>query len=143
VELRDPGAQAVRFARIGLATAALLVAAWFALGAYQSRAVSQATSAASGRGTLSAAQARHADDLLHDAATLNPDRAIDVLRAQVALARGDTAQARQILNGVVRREPQDLDAWIALADASTADFRQRQIALLHILKLAPPAKPVG
>lgn len=129
-------------ARIGLAVAALLVTAWFALGVYQSRAVSQARSAASGR-RLTVAQARHADDLLHNAATLNPDQAIDVLRAQVALARGDAVRSRQILNGVVRREPQDLDAWIALTRASANDFRQRQLALLHILKLAPPAKPVG
>jgi predicted Zn-dependent protease len=132
----------VTLARIGLAVAALLVTAWFALGVYQSRAVSQARSAASG-GRLTATRARHADNLLHDAATLNPDRAVDVLRAQVALARGDAVRSRQILNGVVRREPQDLDAWIALARASTNDFRQRQLALLHILKLAPPAKPVG
>lgn len=130
-------------ARIGLATTALLLAAWFALGVYQSRAISQATSATAGRAPVTAAEARHADSLLDDAATLNPDRAVDVLRAQGALARGDSAHARQILNGVVRREPQDLDAWIALADASTADVRQRQIAFLHILKLAPPAKPVG
>jgi predicted Zn-dependent protease len=130
-------------ARIGLAAAALIAAAWFALGVYESRAVSQARSAAAGRGPISGAQARRADDLLHDAATLNPDRAVDVLRAQVALARGDAARSRQILDGVVRREPQDLDAWIALARASANDVRQRQIALLHILKLAPPAKPVG
>jgi predicted Zn-dependent protease len=128
--------------RIGLAVAALLVSAWFGLGIFQSRAVSQARSAAAGS-RLTAAQGRHADRLLHDAATLNPDRAVDVLRAQVALARGDAARSRQILNGVVRREPQDLDAWIALARASANDFHQRQIALLHILKLAPPVKPVG
>jgi predicted Zn-dependent protease len=128
-------------ARIGLAVAATIATAWFALGVYQSRAVSQARSAAVGR--LTAAQARHADDLLHDAATLNPDQAVDVLRAQVALAGGDAVRSRQILNGVVRREPQNLDAWIALTRASANDFRQRQRALLEILKLAPPAKPVG
>jgi predicted Zn-dependent protease len=130
-------------ARIGLAVAALVVSAWFALGVYQSRAVSQATSAASGRGRLTAGQARHADGLLHDAATLNPDQAVDVLRAQVALAHGDVTGARRILRGVVAREPEDLDGWIALARASTGDFHQRQIALLHILKLAPPARAVG
>jgi predicted Zn-dependent protease len=129
-------------ARIGLAVAAIVATAWFGLGVYQSRAVSQARSAASG-GRLTADQARHADDLLQDAATLNPDQAVDVLRAQVALAGGDAVRSRQILNGVVRREPQNLDAWIALTRASANDFRQRQIALLQILKLAPPAKPVG
>jgi hypothetical protein len=128
--------------RIGLAAAALLVTAWFALGIFQSRAVSQARSAAAGA-RLTAVQAHHADSLLQDAATLNPDRAVDVLRAQVALARDDAARSRQILEGVVRREPQDLEAWIALVRASADDFRQRQIALLHILKLAPPARPVS
>jgi cytochrome c-type biogenesis protein CcmH/NrfG len=129
-------------ARGALALVAAVAVAWFALGAYQSHAVSGATSTA-GRGRLTAAEARHADSLLNDAGTLNPDQGIDVLRAQVALAAGDSARARQILNDVVAREPQDLDAWIALAKASTDNFRQRQIALLHILKLAPPAAPVG
>jgi predicted Zn-dependent protease len=131
------------FTRVATGLLGLLAAAWFAVGVYQSHAVSRATSIAAGKGQLTAAQARRADDLLHDAATLNPDRAVDVLRAQVALARGDAARSRQILSGVVAREPQDLDAWIVLARASTGVFRQRQIALLQILKLAPPAKPVG
>jgi predicted Zn-dependent protease len=128
-------------ARIGLAVAAMIATGWFALGVYQSRSVSQARSAAVGR--LTVAQARHADNLLDDAAALNPDQAVDVLRAQVALASGDAVRSRQILKRVVRREPQNLDAWIALTRASANDFRQRQLALLQILKLAPPAKPVG
>jgi predicted Zn-dependent protease len=129
--------------RVGTAALGLLAAAWFALGVYQSHAVSQARSIAAGPGRLTDTQAGHADHLLGDAGTLNPDRAVDVLRAQVALARGDAAHSRRILSGVVAGEPQDLDAWIALARASASDFRQRQIALLRILKLAPPAKPVG
>jgi predicted Zn-dependent protease len=126
------------FMRVGTGLLGLLVAAWFALGVYQSHAVSQATSIATGGSRLTAAQARRAGDLLHAAATLNPDRAVDVLRAQVALARGDAARSRRILSGVVADEPQDLAAWIALARASSGVFRQRQIALLNILKLAPP-----
>lgn len=130
------------FTRIAAGLLGLLATAWFALGIYQSHAVSQATSIAAGRGGLTAAQERHADDLLHDAATLNPDQAVDVARARVALARGDAARSRQILSAVVAREPQDLDAWIALARASGGGSRQRRIALVHILRLAPPAKPV-
>ncbi len=129
--------------RVGTAALGLLATAWFALGVYQSHAVSEARSIAAGAGRLTGAQARHADHLLRDAGTLNPDRTVDVLRAQVALARGDAAGSRRILSGVVAGEPENLDAWIALARASTANFRQRQIALLRILKLAPPAKPVG
>jgi predicted Zn-dependent protease len=131
------------FLRVGTGLLGLVVAAWFALGVYQSHAVSQARSIAAGSGRLAAAQARHADQLLHDAAALNPDRAIDVLRAQVALAGGNATRSRRILSGVVAGEPQDLDAWIALARASSGAVRQRQIALLHIIELAPPATPVG
>jgi predicted Zn-dependent protease len=131
------------FLRVGTGVVGLLAAAWFALGVYQSHAVSQARTIAAGPGRLTAAKARHADQLLGDAATLNPDRTIDVLRAQVALAGGNATRSRRILSGVVAGEPQDLDAWIALARASSGAFRQRQIALLHILELAPAAKPVG
>jgi predicted Zn-dependent protease len=129
-------------ARVAAGLLGLLAAAWFALGIYQSHAVSRATSIVAGRRVLTAAQGRRADDLLHDAATLNPDRAVDVLRAQVALARGDAVGSRQILSRVVTREPQDLDAWTLLARASTDASHERQIALVHILRLAPPAKPV-
>jgi predicted Zn-dependent protease len=129
-------------ARVTGATAAIVIAAWFALGAYQSHEVARATASAA-RGHLTAAQARSADAALDGAATLNPDRAVDVLRARVALAAGQTARARRILNAVVADEPQDLEAWIALARASLHDFRQRQIALLHILSLAPVVKGVG
>jgi hypothetical protein len=134
--------------RIGLGLLGLLVAAWFALGVYQSHAVTEVRSvlaASSGArpARLTAAQARHADAVLHDAAALNPDQSVDVLRAQVALARGHTGGARRILNGVVGREPQDLAAWIALANASLDDLHQREIALLHVLVLAPIVKPVG
>jgi predicted Zn-dependent protease len=133
----------VTFTRIAMGLLGLLAAAWFALGVYQSHAVLQATSIAAGKSRPTAAQARRADNLLHDAATLNPDRAVDVLRAQVALARGDAARSRRILSGVVASEPQYLAAWIALASASTGVFHEREVALVHILKLAPPAKPVG
>jgi hypothetical protein len=135
--------------RIGLGLLGLLVAAWFGLGVYQSHAVTEARSvlAASSSGArpagLTAAQARHADAVLHDAATLSPDQSVDVLRAQVALARGYTGGARRILNDVVGREPQNLAAWIALANASLDDVHQREIALLHVLALAPIVKPVG
>ncbi len=135
--------------RVGLGLVGLLAAAWFALGVYESHAVTEARSvlaaapARAGTAHLTAAQARRANSLLHDAARLNPDETVDVLRAQVARERGDGPGARRILTGVVSREPRDLAAWIALANASLDAPHEREIALLHVLALAPIVKPVG
>jgi predicted Zn-dependent protease len=128
--------------RIVATAAALLVVAWFALGAYQSHEVARATAAVA-HGHLTRDRARRADAALDSAATLNPDRAVDVLRAQVAIADGQATRGEAILNRVLAAEPQDLDAWIALADALPQNSRRRQQALLHILSLAPVVKKVG
>jgi predicted Zn-dependent protease len=127
--------------RIVAAAAALVVVAWFALGAYQSHEVGRAT--AGTHGHLTSDGARRADAALENAATLNPDRAVDVLRAQVAIAAGQATRGEAILDRVLAAEPQDLDAWIALADALPQNSSQRQQALLHILSLAPVVKKVG
>jgi hypothetical protein len=120
---------------------ALLTCAWFVVWIQQTDDVQQATSIVSREGVLSIAQARHADSLLRDAGTLNPDTEVDVVRAQVALGRGDGARARDILEGVVRREPLNLAAWAWLVRASRSDARERLLAFSHVLQLDPPILP--
>jgi predicted Zn-dependent protease len=122
-------------ARVAVIAVALAAVAWFGLGIHQSADLSAATSIAS-RPHPSAAQARHANALLDSAGTLNPDRTVDITRAQLALARGDDAQARSILERVVRAEPQNLTAWIGLERASGNDSHEREIAFAHAVVLS-------
>jgi hypothetical protein len=133
----------VGIARTALAAFALLACAWFALAARQAHEINAASALLSGGGALSAAQAREADALLSSAATLNPDRQVDVLRAQVALARGDQRRARSILEPVVRQEPDNLSAWVQYARASTHDpvaFYTAEIAIRRLVRVFPPPR---
>jgi predicted Zn-dependent protease len=121
------------------AAAAIVVCAWFALGIRQAHDTDAATAIVSGSAKLTAAQARRADSLLDGASTLNPDRQVDVLRAQVATKLGLKQRAEQILRPVVRGEPDNIVAWFAVVQAapSVAIFKD---GLHHIYLLNPRIK---
>src|SRR5690348_8547698 len=98
----------MRIARVLIVCAGVVVCAWFVVGIRQAHNISRVTSIVeglNGQNRLTAAQAADAISLLNAAATLNPDRTVDVLRARVALLRGDRARAKRILLGVVASEP--------------------------------------
>lgn len=123
----------------GLALGLALVAcAWFVIGIRQAHAVDQATGIVSPGSSLTAADAHHASDLLSSARFLNPDRQVDVLRAEVDAGRGDLPAAREILKQVVKAEPDNLSAWLALAKASVHDTRDFYAAAFAIHTLVPP-----
>jgi predicted Zn-dependent protease len=121
------------------AVAAILVCAWFALGAHQAHDTDAATAIVDGSAKLTAAQANRANSLLDGASTLDPDRQIDVLRARVATARGQKEHAEQILRPVVRSEPDNIVAWFAVVQGapSVAVFKD---GLHHIYLLNPRIK---
>jgi predicted Zn-dependent protease len=115
-----------RVAAVGMAA---VIAAWFALGIHQAVDTSQATALITGPSPLSAARAAHARALLSSAATLNPDQTVNVLRGELAMAQNQNAAAQQILVGVTRSEPQNLDAWIQLAYAAARNRDRRLLVL--------------
>jgi hypothetical protein len=116
---------------------ALLASAWFALGAHQAHDLARAQAIVSGAATLSSAQADRAASLLRAAKTLNPDREVDVVRAQVAVEAGHLRAARRILLGVTREEPRNVEAWLWLARASSDDTPQYLRAVAHVRGLEP------
>lgn len=107
--------------RVGLIALAVVVCGWFALGAHQTHDLDAATALVSGSAAPSPAQAQHISSLLSSAATLNPDRQVDVLRGELETAQRRYASARQTLSAVIRSEPQNLTAWIAYLRASPGD----------------------
>jgi predicted Zn-dependent protease len=123
--------------RLLLSVLAVLAMAWFVLGARQARDLDQATAIAQAS-TVSATQARHADQLLDSAATLNPDREVDLTRAAVALDRNHIRQARTIIERVTRAEPENLMGWDLLVQASQGDRRLLARAYLELTRLQPP-----
>lgn len=131
--------------RLVLLTGAVIVAAWFGLGWVQARDIGRAQTLIAGA-RLSATEARDAASLLNTAGTLNPDRTVDITRAQLYVKRHDAARAVTVLEQVTRAEPLNLDAWRELSLAAAAlpnsPFRtrvaenafRRELSLLAVQK---------
>jgi predicted Zn-dependent protease len=125
-------------ARISLLVLAVCACGWFGLGAVQSHATDAATSIVSGTGELTPAQAGRARSLLRTAGTLNPDRSIDLLRAQLAVREGRPSTAIGILRQTVAAEPMNLLAWLALAHTALGnDQAAVQMTIPHLAALDP------
>lgn len=102
-------------ARVTATAFALLLCAWFALGVRQAHDTVRAAAIVSSNRSLSAAEGARADSLLSAAGALNPDSQVDLLRGQVAMLRHDLPGAARVFETVVRREPQNVLAWLWLA----------------------------
>jgi hypothetical protein len=128
----------VRSVRITALIAAILACAWFVIGELQAVDTSRAGALVAGNRPVSAATAAHARSLLRSAAFLNPDTSVRLLDATVDLARGDATGARRIIVPVLREEPMNLDAWVALARASFhGSPYELQVAVHNIARLDP------
>jgi uncharacterized protein HemY len=125
-------------ARVLVLGLALVACGWYVVGIRQAHAVAQASAIVFEGGHITAAQARRASDLLSSARFLNPDRQVDVLRAEVKLERGQLPGARRILKRVVMAEPNNARAWLTLARASVHDVRDFYAAAFAIHRLVPP-----
>lgn len=123
-------------ARAAVVALAILACAWFFLGIRQAKDIAHATSIVSSASKLTPAQAARARSLLHDAGRLDPDNEIDILRAEVALGLGEHRQAEQILAGVTRREPDNIEAWLWITKGAT-NSHTFYTGLAHIALLEP------
>ena len=130
--------------RLALATLALVACAWFGLGISQTRDQTRATTLLDQRGTPTAMLTSQILHLLDGAATLNPDRRIDLLRAQAEVRAGDPERATRTMERVVRDEPLNVDAWIVLGFAAgSRDPALARLARARERELAPPARPAS
>ena len=118
--------------------AALVVCAWFGLGAVQASSESRARERVAGPAVPSPADARRTADLIDRAGFLNPDAGVDVMRARLHLQTGDRAAARRVLLDVARREPDNVDAWTAIALAFPGDAALGGRAERELRRLSPP-----
>jgi predicted Zn-dependent protease len=123
-------------ARIAAAVAAVVVCAWFALGVRQARDTTRAQSIIDASSSLSGARASQTASLLHNAGMLNPDSQVDILRGRLAVLENDRPQAVRILEGVVHREPLNIDGWLWLAQA-TKSLPEIKLAVAKIAELDP------
>ena len=126
-------------ARLSLAAVSLVVCAWFATGVRATHDRSEVTALVGAHSSLSAAQARTAKAKLADAAFLNPDQSIDLLRAQIEVRTGDAAGGLRIGEAIVRREPANYQAWFFDEEVGMHIAPPiGRLARAHLRVLAPP-----
>ncbi len=133
----------------GLATVlAAVVCAWFGLGVRQAQSQNTAEAIIGPSAhPVTAGQAVHVTALLREAGTLNPDRQITLDRAKLLLQlksppqgttqRGDRLAAQTMIRRVLAAEPDNLQAWVLLAQASPHDPAQFRRALAQARRLEP------
>jgi len=124
-------------ARIGIGLVALVVLAWLAVGLRNARLEADGADAV-GRSPSTASPARLADarDAYSRARKLNADSTPEVREAGLANFDGRPREAVRLLRDVVRREPENFDAWFLMASVSAridpslaADAEERARAL--------------
>jgi hypothetical protein len=133
----------VRIASSLIACVALVVCAWFALGARQSHDLNKATAIITQSSSLTKAESGLVASLLSSAGTLNPDTEVSLASAELAQLNGHPVRAERIAEQVVRDEPQNVVAWDVLATAAGHDQRTLFHALAEVNKLDPPAPRAG
>jgi predicted Zn-dependent protease len=124
-------------ARASVLVLPLLACAWFAVGIRQAHDTAAATSIISRHGAPSARQAAHARSLLQAADTLNPDSQVELLRARLAFLEGDRTSATRSVLTVVGEEPENVQAWLLLAEVANDNKRLADRALINVVRLDP------
>jgi thioredoxin-like negative regulator of GroEL len=127
--------------RAALAAGALVVCLWFALGIRQTTGLGRAEAVlGTSSHPLDADQANRARSALDEAATLNPDREVQMNRALLLLDRGQRTAARSLARQVTDAEPQNLEAWVTLAQTATTD-PALFLETVHRIKALEPRLP--
>jgi Flp pilus assembly protein TadD len=132
----------MRAVRPALVLLALAICAWFALGVRQARSLGRAEAIITTGNHLTAAQFRSATALLNEADALNPDRTVELDRIHLLLGRGRDAEANRLARQAVSAEPQNIEAWIALAESSSTNLSLYRYAV-HRVNGLEPLLPAG
>ena len=95
-------------ARVAVAIVAVLAIAWLGVMERDERMVQRGVQASK------QGERARAERSFRDARLLNPDSAPDVLRSFLYLGANRRAEAKALVEEVVRREPDNLTAWFVL-----------------------------
>ncbi len=125
--------------RIVTAVVALAVAVGFAVSLTAARAEDRLNDLQFRPPELSAADLRRADQLERDAGRLTPGVRRQILLSSVRLRGGDAAGALEIASVAARQEPENAEAWLAVARAAgAAGVPIEQEARQRLRELVPP-----
>jgi predicted Zn-dependent protease len=124
---------------IAIAVVALLVIAWSAVLWRDDRIGSEASNRLLMSEQLTDAEWAREVERLRDAELLDPSTKWPLARAQAYLLRGRPRDAARLTESVLEREPENVEAWIVLREATREiDPRRAAQAGEEILRLSPP-----
>ena len=125
--------------RIVVAVIALAAAACFAVALSAARAEDRLADLQFRPPELGPADLRRADDLERQAGRLTPGERRVLVLSGVRLRGGDAKGALTLAQSAVRREPENAEAWLAVARAAReSDPALAKIALQRLRELVPP-----
>jgi tetratricopeptide (TPR) repeat protein len=106
-------------ARIAVGVLVVAVLAWLAIGLRNARLEADGASLiGSSPATASPERLAEARDAYRRAGERNPDTGPEIRAAGIANFTGQPEEAVELLRDVVRREPENFDAWLVLASAA-------------------------
>ena len=122
-----------------LAALSLAVAACFAVAFTAARAEDRLNELRFRPPQLSGADLRRAEQLERDAGRLTPGERRALMLSSIQLRGGDADRALALASEAARREPENAEAWLAVARAArAADVPIEQEALQRLRELVPP-----
>jgi hypothetical protein len=125
--------------RAAVALAALVVAAGFAVAFSASRAEDRLDDLRFRPPQLSEADLERAQELERDAGRLTPGERRAIVLSSVQLRGGDAGRALETARVAARSEPENAEAWLAVARAArAARIPIEQEALQRLRELVPP-----
>jgi hypothetical protein len=126
-----------RLARALLAGIAVLLIGWFAVLAHDASLGNAAATRLHERPDMSRADWTDSIDQMRRAEFLNPGTDWTVNRAAYLILR-DRGEARRLAEDVVRREPDNLEAWVVIFNATRGqEPRRAAAAAIQMRRLSP------
>lgn len=110
-----------RAARYGLAVLAIVVCAWFVVGARQAHEVDVATNLLDTGVAGHPADSQHTASLLKSADFMFPGTDVKLLRARLDMELHQYPQAKVLVDQARTSEPDNVNAWISALDLSLVD----------------------
>jgi hypothetical protein len=122
--------------RCSLVACALVVAAWLALSLRNNHLQAEGRELLKYGKKPTPAQLAHAESVLEKAQRFNADRGPELGEGLVLAAADRKEQGLRVVEGVLKDEPDNLDAWYYVYIV-TPDKRRAQQALAHMRELDP------
>jgi hypothetical protein len=124
-------------ARVTVAVAALIAVAWFAVLLRDHQVEASASDRLLGKRPLSNVAFAREMARVRDSELLDPGSDADLLRAKAFLSRSRTREVERTVSSLVRREPDNLEAWYTLLYARQIAHRRTADVSRTIRRIDP------